>query len=333
MLPALAQFLLAAALIIVGGVGLSRSADVISRRYGLGHLLGGALLIATATSLPDLVMGLAAARAGFADLVVGDLFGAALFNMLVLAVMDLLHAARGRMLSQAAAAHALSGTMSMSLLAVAGIGVVLPREMNGTLAGIGVGIWGVVTAYVLGIRVVFFDQQYVARKEAASGSKPPPHDDWKPGWAIGIYIISAALILFAGPRLAHAAEALAEASGLGRTFVGTALLPITTTLPELVAAITALRIRAFDLIVGNAFGSIAFNLFLLAPIDMVYDGSLLADASPTHVVTSLAAIVTVAIAIMGQLTHAEQRKRVLEPDAALVIGVIFGALALIYLLR
>lgn len=91
MAASLTQFLIAAVIIVLGGIGLSRSAEAISRLTGLGHLLGGALLIATASSLPDLVTGISAAREGWADLAVGDLIGAALMNLLVLAFLDLLH--------------------------------------------------------------------------------------------------------------------------------------------------------------------------------------------------------------------------------------------------
>lgn len=57
--------------------------------------------------------------------------------------------------------------------------------------------------------------------------------------------------------------------------------------------------RAFALVVGNVFGSIAFNLLLLAPIDLAYDGSLMAVASQAHVVTCFAAILVIAITVMG----------------------------------
>jgi hypothetical protein len=44
-----------------------RTADTVSRVTGLGQLLGGALLVATATSLPDLFVGISAARNGWVD--------------------------------------------------------------------------------------------------------------------------------------------------------------------------------------------------------------------------------------------------------------------------
>jgi Ca2+/Na+ antiporter len=90
--------------------------------------------------------------------------------------------------------------------------------------------------------------------------------------------------------------------------------------------------RAFPLIVGNAFGSLAFNLLLLAPMDLVYDGSLMAVASQAHVVTCFAAILVIAIAVMGQLYHAERRISFLEPDALLIIVLVFAAFGLIYYL-
>jgi cation:H+ antiporter len=324
------QFLISGAVIVVGGIGLARSADAIARVTGLGQMLAGALLVATATSLPDLVVGISSARNGWVNLIVGDLLGAALINLLILALLDLSHFSRGRMLSRMGAAHALSGTMSMTLLAIVGISVFIPDRFDVTFCGVGIGLWVVAGAYFLGLRLVFFDLRYAAKQveknvtlsSAGKGALRP---------IIG-YAISAGLIMIAGPQLAHASDRLAELTGLGNTFFGTAFLPLCTTLPELVAGITAIRMRAFPLVVGNAFGSIAFNLLLLVPIDMAYDGSLTAAASQTHVVTCFAAILITAIAIMGQLYHGERRIRFLEPDALLIIFLVFASFGLIYYL-
>lgn len=51
--------------------------------------------------------------------------------------------------------------------------------------------------------------------------------------------------------------------------------------------------------------------------------------SPTHAVTAFAVIVATAIAVLGQLHHAERRLPVVEPDALLMILIIGGALALL----
>lgn len=330
MLTALLEFLASAAIIIASGIGMARTADALSRVTGMGHFLAGALLVAIATSLPDLLFGINAVRNGWVDLAVGDLLGAALMNMLVLAGLDMLQPSRGRMLSRAAAAHAISGTMAMSLLAIVGIAVFIPDRLNATVGGVGVGLWFVVGAYFLGLRLVFFDQQFAAKGAGTKEKAAPARADLlKP--VIG-YLISAALIFIAAPILARSADRLAELTGLGNTFFGTVFLPLSTTLPELVAGLTAVRMRAFALVVGNAFGSIAFNLFLLAPIDLAYDGSLMAVAAQAHVVTCFAAILVIAITVMGQLYHAEQRISFIEPDALLIVVLVFAAFGLIYYL-
>jgi cation:H+ antiporter len=117
---------------------------------------------------------------------------------------------------------------------------------------------------------------------------------------------------------------------LGKTFVGTTLVALCTSLPELVASITALRLKAFDLVIGNVFGSNAFNMVLFFALDVVHAGPLFAAVSPWHAVTAMAVIVTSAIAVMGQLYQVEQRRRFGEPDALLMILVSVAALYLVY---
>ncbi|HEX2243682.1 MAG TPA: hypothetical protein VHK27_10600 [Gammaproteobacteria bacterium] len=147
---ALLEFFASAAIIVVSGISMARTADTISRVTGLGHLLGGALPVATATSLPELLVGINAVNQGWVDLAVGDLLGAAVINMLVLAALDTLQPSRGRMLSRAAAAHALSGRMSMTLLALVGIAVFIPDSIDVSVARVSIWLWLVVGAYFLG---------------------------------------------------------------------------------------------------------------------------------------------------------------------------------------
>jgi len=105
---------------------------------------------------------------------------------------------------------------------------------------------------------------------------------------------------------------------------------VATSLPELVASITAIRLGAFDLVVGNIFGSNAFNMLLFPVLDGVHDGPLFAAASPVHAVTAFAVILVTVIAVLGQLYSVERRKRLIEADAMLMLVVLGGAFLLVY---
>ncbi len=71
-------------------------------------------------------------------------------------------------------------------------------------------------------------------------------------------------------------------------------------------------------------------MILFFPLDAAHPGSLFTDISPSHVVTSLAVIPATAVAVLGQLYHVEQRRRLVEPDALLMLLILGGALFLVY---
>jgi len=135
---------------------------------------------------------------------------------------------------------------------------------------------------------------------------------------------------FAGPQLAVAADEIAARSGLGHTFVGTRWVALSTSLPELVSMIAALRLGAVDLAIGNVFGSNAFNILLLAGLDFWQPGSLLSAVSPQHAITAISVVLATTVAVMGQHYRAESRIRLIERDAWFVILIVVGALAPIY---
>jgi cation:H+ antiporter len=197
--------------------------------------------------------------------------------------------------------------------------------------GISPAIFVLVIAYVFGVRLIYLDQRIAVRIAAERGEAPAsPASGMTLTKAILGFAICAAVIFLSGPYLAESAGELAEETGLGNTFVGTTLVALSTSLPELVSMLAALRLGAIDLAIGNAFGSNAFNMVLFAPLDVVHQGSLLAAVSPRHVITGVAAMVATLVAIMGQLYQSESRKRLIEPDAWLVILIVVAALGLIY---
>ena len=331
------EFLALAAVVALAGTFLARSADQIAEITRFGRLLIGSVLLAAATSLPELTVDFSAVRQGMPDLAAGDLFGSSLMNLLILAVLDLAHRSGGKMLSREAAAHALSATLSIALTALAGLAILTaPRLPEFAFLGIGIWSWGILVAYLLGVRMIFLDQRVSARAVADAAEMAAPDGDGKqpvqsPLWKPAVVFSVAALVLFlSGPRLAYVAGQLADLSGLGKTFVGTTLVALCTSLPELVASITALRMKSFDLVIGNVFGSNAFNMILFLPLDAAHPGSLFADISQSHAVTSLAVILATTVAVLGQLYHVEKRRRVVEPDALLMLLILGGALFLVY---
>lgn len=335
MLAPLFQFLICAAVIIVAGTFLSKYADAIAELTGLGRLLVGSVLLAGATSLPELTVDISAVRLGAVDLAVGDLLGSSLMNLLILAVLDLSHHSRGRMLSKQAAAHALSGAVSAALTCVIALGLLTGKWLGAyAVLGISPAIYALVVAYLLGVRLVYLDQRIAHRTAADEGATPhEPLASMTLGKALVGFAACAGAILLAGPFMAHAADELAARSGLGGTFVGTTLVAFSTSLPELVSSLAALRMGAHDLAIGNVFGSNAFNMLLLAPLDLVHPGPLLAAVSSNHVVTCVAAVLATQVAVMGQLYQAEKRTRLIEPDAWLVILIVVGTLTIVYFSR
>ncbi len=335
---AILQFIVTAAVIVFAGIVLTRCSDSIAELTGIGRLLAGSIFLALATSLPELSVGVNAVRLGMADLAVGDLLGSSLFNLLILAVLDLTYPPRWRMFSRISTAHALSATQSITLTTLAAFGIALgSRFAPYAIGGVGVFSLAILVAYLLGIRMVFLDQKLSAREKQSVESDPRsvavapvPGSLSK---AILGYLLSAVAILISGPFLATAADEIAEKSGLGQTFVGTVFVALCTSLPELVASLTAVRMGAPDLALGNIFGSNIFNMTQLVPLDLVHQGPLLAAVSPSNLLTALAIILVTAVAITGQLYQVERRIHFLEPDALLVILLVIGALVLLYYLR
>jgi cation:H+ antiporter len=322
---ALAVFIAAGLLLVVAGTFQTRAADAIAEATGLGRLFVGALVLAAATSMPELATDVSAVRLGAPNLAAGDLFGSSLANMLILAAIGYVSVG-APVFCAATPVHAVTACLAIVLNAAAGVFVLMRLQHPGWPVGLESLL--LAAGFVAGIRIIYSHRGAGGPLE---GSQPPR---WTPQAreAVVQFLLASAGVLIAAPAFAWSAKRIAELSGLGTTFVGTWLVGLATSLPELVTAVAALRLGAVDLAVGNLFGSNAFNMVVFLPMDLAYPGSsIFGVLDPAHALSALLAVVLMALGLAAIVLRSEGRRSLLEPGSALMIAVYLSGLLLLYL--
>jgi cation:H+ antiporter len=326
-------FAVSAAVIVVAGTKLSYYGDQLAEATKLGRLWIGVVLMAAATSLPEVLTTISAGLLNAPDLAAGDLFGAGMANMLTLGLIDQIHRGK-RVWQQAALEQALVAGLAMILTGLAAFFVLFGGEMSH--ARIGSGSLVLLLLYVLGMRVVFRqedvkrrrrEQAVLAKAESETGSllAGTMGKDALKRAGLGFGAATLALLV-AAPFLASSAKDIADQTGISTSFIGTSLVALVTTMPELVASLAAVRLGAFDLAVGNLFGSNAFNMAAFAFADVAYrEGPILSTISSSHVLTALWSILLMCVGLMGIIYRVEKRYMLIEPDSfVMILGYVLG---------
>ncbi len=327
------QFLICTVVIVYGGSRLSHYGDVIAEKTGMGRTWIGVVLMASATSMPELFTGISSvAIFNSPNIAAGDVLGSCMFNLLILAILDVglkvapisTLAHQGQILT-ASFGVLLLGLTTFSLLG----GQSLPA-----LGWIGVYSLVIVLVYLMAMRLVFnYEKRRIAeflsevKEESRYEHISKPVAYWR-------FAFFAAIIVAAATYLPYVADQLAAITGLGRTFVGSILVAVSTSLPEVVVCKTALRMGAVDLAVGNVLGSNLFNLLILAIDDIFYlKGPLLSFVSPTHALTACAAMIMTAISMIALLYRSKKRILAFSWDSIGVFLVYSVTVLLLFLKR
>lgn len=310
------QFLVCAALIGWAGFRLSESADRIARALGLTGGWIGLALLATITSLPELASGISAVAVMDApNLALGNALGACVFNLLFLVVVDALQR-RNPLYTQASADHLLSAAFGVVMLGLVAMSLLL-GERAPALLSVGVYSPALLGLYLLALRSVHTHEK-AHRPDATEA--PPQAQDMPAVWQrLGV---AALVVLGAGMWLPSLGDQLASAMGWNRSFVGTLFMALVTTLPEMAVTLGALRLGALDMALGNLLGSNLFNVLILAVDDLFYlRRPLLADASPVHTGTAVAAMVMTGLVMVMVGLIMRPRGRVLRLLSWISVGL------------
>lgn len=305
------EFLLCLAVIGYAGYFLSRYGDIIAEKTGMSASWVGLILLATATSLPELITGVSAvAWADAPNIAVGNALGSTVFNLGFLVILDALYQ-RETLYSRAAQGHILSASLGALMIAFAGFSLLLDQAgISPALGHIGLYTPFFVLVYFVAIRAVHRYEQRTLDAYTEASTERYPQVTLRQ--AITGYALAAAAVVAAGSWLPFVAKDIAELMGWGQSFVGTLLVAAVTSAPEVVVTISALRIGALDMAIANLLGSNLFNIIYLAVDDLFYTkGALLSNVDSSHALTAFTAVMMSALATVGFIFR-PQRPAVLK---------------------
>ncbi|MGO1060588.1 sodium:calcium antiporter [Planococcus sp. FY231025] len=280
-------FILAAAVTVFAAIKLSQYADVISEKTAMGGMMVGTLLLAGATSLPEISTSISAAAIGNADIAVGNMVGSNLFNLFILAMFDFL-LRRRRILETASRDHMYTALLGL-LLTVLVIAALWLR-IDVSVLGIGLDALIIGAAYILGMVLInrLPKSQPEVNVEVPETEPRNPTADLSAKAAISRFVVAAIIILGAGTALSVLGDQIAIITGIGSSFIGSFLIAATTSLPEAISVFVALRLSNVNMAVGAIFGSNVFNMIILALSDPVYTaGPILSAVSGSHMIIAV----------------------------------------------
>lgn len=328
------EFAICSGLIIWAASSLSRYADILSEKTGLSKGWIGVILVAGVTSLPELASGGYAVSALHApDLAAGVIMGSCLFNLFLIAVMDLAYQP-GRVLSREQDAHILTAGLGVVLLSVVAIAVLLgPPYSNAGLFGVGFLTMILIAFYLIGARLVAHLESERVKSFTEKEARVYHYQRISTRRTYAIFILSALAVIGLGIWLSSIGERLATVSGLSQSFVGNLFLAISTSLPEVAASLAAVRLGAVDLAIGNALGSNLVNLFILALFDLV-DGraNFWSSLGSTVVFPIVMAILMTGVVIISLRFRAHSRtsRKILSWDGVALVGLYLAAMLILY---
>ena len=317
------EFFICIVVITIAGFYLSRYGDAIADKTGMGGTWVGVILLATVTSLPELVTGITAVTfANAPDIAVGDVLGSCVFNLSIIVILDFMHR-KESVYSRASQGHILSAAFGVMLIGFAGFNILLSSQgANMTIGHIGLYSPLILFFYLIMMRTVYRYESAQIEKYAAAQEDQYP--DLSKQQAIIRYLIAASFVVVAGSFLPFVGKQIAHQMGWHESFVGTMFIAFATSLPEIVVTFAAMRVGAIDMAIGNLFGSNLFNIVILSIDDVFFtQGSLLKSVSPTHAVSALSAIMMTGVAIAGLFYRPRTRVLKMVGWASIVLFCVY----------
>ncbi|TCT01556.1 sodium:calcium antiporter [Aquabacter spiritensis] len=326
-------FLAAAAIVWGAGTRLTGYLDGIATLTGIGHAFAGMLLLGGITSLPEVASVATASVAGNAPLATNNLLGSVAINVVLIAFADVL---MGR--EALTSVVPTSTTILQGALGMIALGILVLAILTGDVAIGWIGLWPVVLAAycVFAFRLSSLYSKRRPWQAVKAAPLSPVRDEDLSGSSLQSLIAKTSLagvaILIAGFFLALSGEAIAEKTGLGSGLVGLVLVGFATSLPEVSSIAAAVRLKRYEMALGDIFGTNLLTIGLLVMADGLYtEGPVLVHAGKFETIAALIGLLLTGIFLVGLIERGNRSVARLGYDSLAALCVFFAGLALLAL--
>jgi cation:H+ antiporter len=319
----------------IAGTALSKTTDVIDRRFKLGDALGGVVLLAVAGSLPEVAITVSAAAKGNLGLAAGNLIGGIAVQTMVLVLCD---AAASRKQALTFLVGSLAPVLEGLLVIVVTAGVLMGALLPSTtrIGPVSPASLAICAAWFAGIWVINRHRQAPRWEVSAPGAKPgrkhrrQPHPDEKPtpitestARALIVFGVGCVITLVAGVVLEVAGNDLANRAGINGVIFGATVLSVASALPEISSGIAAVRLGDNELAVADIFGGNSFQVVLFLVADLIAGEPVLPQAGNLNSWLAALGVALTAVYAFGVIMRHENCVVRLGRDSLIAV-VVFG---------
>jgi cation:H+ antiporter len=300
---AVGLFAASAAVIAVAGVIMANTADRLADRTGLGEAITGGVLLGASTSLSGFVTSVSTAAQGYPDLALGNAVGGITVQTFFLAIADIVYRRANLEHAAASVTNLMQSALLIALLSIPLLATMLPPWQ---VFGCHPATFVILLAYVYGVRLasragrepLWGPQQ---TSETRLDLPDEPAGGRKTLTALFLrFLVLAAVVGVAGYTIGQAGVAISDKTGLSQGLVGALLTATSTSLPELVTTVAAVRRGALTLAVGGIIGGNTFDVVLVAASDVAYrDGSIYHQVSQLPLYIVALTILMTAVLLLG----------------------------------
>lgn len=302
-------FLSAAIVIGIFGVKMTHVARKLAANTGMGEALMGAVFIGASTSLSGIIASITAASHGHAEMAVSNALGGIAAQTFFLAVADMFYRKANLEHAAASAENLMMGAFLICLLAIHLVAFAAPQFQVFTIHPLSLIL---IVGYLSGIRILAKTHKmpmWLPRRTSETRIEPEKNHRQKRhvNYSLWVsFVIYSIIVGAAGWVLSKTGIEIAATTGLSEGLIGGVFTAVSTSLPELVIAITAVRLKSLTLAVGDIIGGNAFDTLFIAVSDFAYlEGSIYASISSVEQYWLAITILMTGILLMG-LLHRER---------------------------
>jgi len=269
------KFIALLILVYIFGSKVTESSDIIAEKKGWGRAFMGVVFISMVTSFPELFTGISAASiVKSPEISLGQIVGSCIFNLTIIALIQLFYR-RNSLFKNNSKNYLMPLLYSFFLILLFTSSLLISFKVQ--ILNVGISSVIILVVYILFLHNIFTNRK-------SGDSAEPNYEKESLKKAVISFAVSSVVIIAVGFYLPIVGKELAVLMGWTDSFVGVIFLAFVTSFPELIVSVTAAKLGAFEMLLGNIAGSNLFNIAIIFFIDIFYfSGDIIADVTDNNI--------------------------------------------------